>query len=797
MSLFILVINFELIAIERVRLFDSGWKFHSGGAQGAENPNFDDSNWRTLDLPHDWSIEDLPGKDTPFDRDAISQVSGGFTTGGTGWYRKKFVPGDDMRNKWIVIRFDGIYMNSEVWINGIPAGNHPYGYTSFWYDITDLVKPDTSNLIAVKVRNEGENSRWYSGSGINRHVWLEVFDPVHVSQWGTTITTPEISEAAAKVIVRTKIGNHSTDKQKVKLITRIINDDNVVFCISESEQALNGKSEYEFVQEMVVKNPVLWSVDSPQLNIAVNEVYVNGRLVDRNETPFGVRTIKFDAMNGFQLNGKSMKLKGGCFHDDHGPLGSRSYDRAEERRVELLKTSGFNAVRCSHNPPAPAFLDACDRVGILVIDEAFDMWQYPKNPYDYSLFFEKWWQKDVESMILRDRNHPSVILWSIGNEIPDMDLPEVINTSKVMSEFVRKIDPSRLVIAAVNDLNPAKDQFFSTLDIAGYNYGSGGFNTRSDIFIYDHERVPSRVMIQTESFPSKAFISWMDVLDNTWLIGDFVWTAFDYIGEASIGWLGYMQTQAFYPWTLAFCGDIDICGWKRPQSFYRDALWKDDQISLFVKPPKPSFEENPDREPWSKWNWDDVIADWNWKGYENQTILVTVYSSCDEAELYLNNISLGKKKTDRASEFKGLWEVPYQPGELKAVGYSRGKRVNSALLRTSGTVALISLISDRNEIIANNQDLCYITVELTDEGGIINPKAENLLEFEIDGPATIAGVGNANPVSVESCQLPRRKAWHGKCLVIIKSQNKPGTIRLKVSSDGLSPEEIIIKSEVR
>ena len=390
------------------------------------------------------------------------------------------------------------------------------------------------------------------------------------------------------------------------------------------------------------------------------------------ETKFGIRTIKFDAVNGFQLNGKPMKLKGGCFHHDHGPLGSKSYDRAEERRVELLKASGFNAIRCSHNPPAPAFLDACDRLGMLVIDETFDMWQDPKNPSDYSLFFEKWWKKDIESMILRDRNHPSVILWSIGNEIPGMDSPEVVKTSKMLSDLVRTSDPSRPVIAAVNGMNAAKDPFFETLDVGGYNYGSGGGGVRDSIFVFDHKRIPSRIMIQTESYPLEAFKSWMDVTDNPWLLGDFVWTAFDYMGEASIGWRGYLQTANFYPWNLAFCGDIDVCGWKRPQSYYRDVLWKEDQLSIFVKPPTPSFEENPNRETWSKWHWHDAVADWNWEGFENKALEVSVYSSCDEAELFLNNKSLGKKKTNRDSQFMAVWEVPYQEGELKAKGY-RGK----------------------------------------------------------------------------------------------------------------------------
>jgi beta-galactosidase len=339
----------------------------------------------------------------------------------------------------------------------------------------------------------------------------------------------------------------------------------------------------------------------------------------------------------------------------------------------------------------------------------------------------------------------------------------------------------------VNGLNPAKDPFFETLDVGGYNYGSGGGGIRDSIFAFDHKRIPSRIMIQTESYPIEAFRSWMDVIDNPWLLGDFIWTAFDYIGEASIGWRGYLQNQDFFPWNLAFCGDIDICGWKRPQSYYRDVLWKEDQLSLFVKPPKPSFEENPKRESWSKWNWYDAVADWNWMGYENQPLEVSVYSSCEEVELFLNNSSLGKKKTNRTTEYKA--------GEIKAIGYRRRKKVNSAILKTAGDVSSIKLTSDRNVIKSDNQDLSYITVELVDTEGIRNHKAENLLKFGTDGPGTIVGVGNANPVSIESCQLPQRKAWQGRCLVIIKSENQPGNINLKVLSEGLPLSEITIKSE--
>jgi beta-galactosidase len=778
-----------------INRFDTGWRFHRGGALSAENPQFDDSGWRLLDLPHDWSIEDLPGTESPFNRDAISQVSGGFTSGGTGWYRKSFNIPSELAAKRIIIQFDGVYMNPEIWINGVSLGSHPYGYTSFWYDISDKVQFGQPNILAVKVRNEGENSRWYSGSGIYRHVWLKILEPVHVAQWGTRITTAEVKAESATVNIKTEVNNQSSNAVKIKISTRILNEKGVEIAGSAgSEKMVEKGGASEFSEDIIVIRPSLWSPESPALYKAVSEVYVADKLTDRVVTLFGIRTFHFDGINGFTLNGESMKLKGGCFHDDNGPLGSKSYDRAEERRVELLKASGFNAIRCSHNPPAPAFLDACDRLGMLVIDETFDMWNDGKNEYDYHLYFQKWWKKDVESMIKRDINHPSIILWSIGNEIPGMATPEVVKTAQTLADFVRSNDPTRPVTAAVNGLNPDKDPFFAALDIAGYNYGSGGDHKNKSIFDTDHERVPSRIMVQTESYALEAFRSWMDVMDHPWLVGDFVWTGFDYIGEASIGWRGYWQEQNFFPWNLAFCGDIDICGWKRPQSYYRDALWKSRQLALFVKPPKPSFPENPERMFWSKWNWHDALADWNWSGYENTPLEVTAYSSCDEVELFLNGRSLGKMKTDRATEFKATWSVPYQAGELKAVGYKGKKEVNTAILRTTAEPMQINMSADRNVIKANGQDLSYITVELVDDKGIRNPKAENTVKFTIEGPGKIIGTGNANPLSLESYTAPERKAWQGRCLVVIKSDLAEGKISLKASSPGLSPASIVISS---
>jgi beta-galactosidase len=589
--------------------------------------------------------------------------------------------------------------------------------------------------------------------------------------------------------------NNSYKTTKITLTTKIINSAGQEQLKTETEKTIDpGKTE-EIVQEMKLDRPVLWSPDFPVLYKAISEIHGSESLTDQVETQFGIRSIAFDAVEGCLLNGKSVKLKGGCVHHDNGMLGSKAYNRAEERRVELLKSSGFNAVRSSHNPPSPSFLDACDRLGMLVIDESFDTWMEGKNPYDYHLYFNDWWKKDVESMILRDRNHPSVIMWSIGNEIPNRNTPEVTDQARMLGNFVRSVDPTRPVTSAVNDLRPDKDPYFATLDVAGYNYASGGDHNQKNLYEADHERLPKRVMVGTESYPLEAFGSWMDVMDHPYVIGDFVWTAFDYIGEASIGWRGYFQKQDFFPWNLAFCGDLDICGWKRPQSYYRDALWKDNQLSIWVTPPQPSFALNPERQSWSKWHWLDAVEDWNWKGFEGKTIDVSIYSSCRQVELFLNGKSLGKKTTDRSTKFIADWQVPYEPGTLKAIGSTGEKTVALAELHSAGKAAKIELTADRNRILSDGQDLSYVTVEVSDVQGVRDPKSENLVLFEIDGPGTIVGVANANPTSAESYRLSQRKAWHGKCMVVIKSESAPGSIILKATAKGLLPASIKIESK--
>ena len=775
-------------------LFDDNWRFLRGDSINAELTDYDDSAWRIINLPHDWSIEDIPGTNSPLDSGAIGGIDAGYFIGGTGWYRKEFIAPSDPGSKRFLIRFDGVYMNADIWLNGKHIGFHPYGYTSFRYDITDDLIPGNKNVLAVKVRNEGRNSRWYSGSGIYRHVWFTVLNPVHLDPWKLAVTTPEIDTGKAKISVKTAIFNETPDTSDLILTTLILDSENrIMATTSDTIQKVIGKSKIEPVEMLEINNPVLWSDKSPVMYRSVSELYTLSNdgiqyLSDRITTPFGIRKIEINAVTGFILNDEPLLLKGGCMHHDNGPLGAAAYDRAEERRVELMKKSGFNAIRCAHNPPSPAFLDACDRLGMLVIDEAFDMWREQKNPEDYHLYFDDWWQEDVESMVYRDRNHPSVVLWSIGNEIPESGKPEGAELAEKIAGYVKNLDPSRMITSAVNNIGLNKDLYFNAMDVCGYNYAVGSY-------MPDHSRLPERIIVSTESFPLEAWDYWMAAKDYPWVIGDFVWTGFDYLGEASIGWLGYPHEGSFYPWSHAFCGDIDICGFKRPQSYYRDILWENGkQVSIFVEPPVPSFPLNPHKAIWSKWEWEDRVASWNWTGFEDKKLKVEVYSSCQEVELFLNQQSLGRKPVNRENRWIAGWEVPYKQGELTAKGYEDTTEIASSILRTAYEPKKIRLISDRTSINADGQDLCFVTVELIDSLGVRNPEASNLIQFEVEGPGSIIATGSSNPMSTESFQQPKRKAYHGRCLVIIKAGRKERKIKLRASSEELEPAEIIINT---
>ena len=562
---------------------------------------------------------------------------------GRGWYRKTFEVPETWLGKRVLIEFEGVYMNAEVWLNGNLLGRHPYGYTSFHYDLTAYLRIGAENVLQVSVDNDCQlNSRWYSGSGIYRHVWLMVADTVHVAPWGTYVTTPEVTADRARVDVETVVVNEGDRRQVVTTWSHIVTPEGIVLASAESSSSLEACGRITFTQTLTLPAPRLWSPDIPSLYSLETEVVIGSAVVDTATTAFGIRSLEFDAAKGFLLNGQPTLLRGGCVHHDNGVLGAASYDRSEERKVELLKASGYNAVRCAHNPPAPAFLDACDRLGMLVMDEAFDCWREGKNPYDYHTSFPDWWQRDLESMVLRDRNHPSVIMWSIGNEVGERDgTSDGAEWAHRLAGHIRTLDPTRPVTSAINGFGVGHDPHwvntdpvFAALDVCGYNYQGRQYRL-------DHERHPERIICGTESTAREAFQHWRSVEELPYVIGDFVWTSLDYLGEAGIGRTHFdaklTNFLGDYPWNQANCGDIDLCGFKRPQSYYRDILWgRGGKLYIAVHDPVPEG-----REPnLTYWAWPEVWPNWTWPGREGERFQIDVYSACEEVELRLNGESL-------------------------------------------------------------------------------------------------------------------------------------------------------------
>lgn len=794
--------------------FNSGWKFIRDSVPGAENPGFDDSGWLTVDLPHDYSIMHLPGEDGPDKIGPFSRKSPGngnstgHVIGGEGWYRKSFVTGKKDRDKTVILKFDGVYMESEVWVNGRKAGVHKNGYTPFWFDITSLLNPaGKPNVIAVRVRNNGRNSRWYSGSGIYRNVHLTVVDPVHVPTWGIRITTPRISPESAAVNVDVEIRNDS-EKPVRATLGIVISDKNGKQAGSVSETVLlaarSGKTLTGIIE---VQNPLLWSVDTPDLYTAEVTVEAGGRMGDRVSTTFGIRSVEFSAEKGFLLNGKPLELKGTCLHHDNGLLGSAAIERAEVRKVELMKAAGFNAIRCSHNPPSEAFLDACDRIGILVIDEFTDMWEWYKNPQDYSVFFREWWGKDLTDMILRDRNHPGIIMWSIGNEILEKSDSSRIRIAEQLASHVRQLDDTRAVTQAITgvfypDGWESTAQMFELTEVSGYNYSPDKFET-------DHQRYPSRIMYTSESFPKDAYDYWKAVTDHPYVIGDFVWTGMDYIGEVSLGSSSYVPAgqqagmsgnfsgykiprgvnifdmmanrPSLWPYYVAWCGDLDLTGEKKPQMFYRDVLWDNSKVEINVHAPIPEgFAES-----LSGWGWPDELPSWNWKGYEGKTLQVRVFTKAPWVKLELNGKIVGEKELTASDKYIAAFEVPYQPGELKATVYENGEVSAVKTLTTVGEPAGIRLTADRTSIKADPDDLSFVKIEVVDGSGRVVPSDSTMISLNVEGSGLLAASGNADPKDMASVNNTRVKTWKGRAQMVIRPVSG-GIVRLKAESPGLA-----------
>jgi beta-galactosidase len=774
------VATFSAYAAEPNRqrlLMDMNWKFNLGDVEGAEKPAFNDTAWRGVDLPHDYGIEGKVNRNNPGDGSA------GYFPGGRGWYRRTFTAPRSWNGKRVSVEFGGVYMNADVWINGRHLGSHPYGYTTFYYDLTPHLKPGRKNVLAVRVDNtDFGNTRWYSGSGIYRHVWLNVTEPVHVAQWGTYVATPEASESKARVVVQTAVRNDSDDPQDGILTTQILDSDGKTVATESSPLKIAAKGDATISQTIGVEQPKLWMPETPTLYKAVSSVTVGNAVSDEYQTPFGIRTLKYSVENGFQINGRTIKLCGGCIHHDNGCLGAAAFDRAEERRIELLKAAGFNAIRSAHNPPSEELLNVCDRLGMLVMDEPFDCWEQGKNTFDYNVSFKQWWQRDMDAMLLRDRNHPSVIMWSIGNEIPGRDNANGLRICKMLADYVRTLDASRAATSAVN-WSTSNDSFFANLEVSGYNYNLNNATA-------DHKRVPSRVIVCTESFPNAAFDYWQRVSQTPYIIGDFVWTALDYIGESGIGNWSYSSDAKPF-WHGSWCGDLDSTCYRKPISHYRNIVWnRTEKLYMAIREP----EVNNNRISLNKWAVWPTWESWTWPGMEGKDLTVNVYSCYDTVRLYLNDKLLEEKPTTQNEQYCASFTVPFAPGTLKATGVQGDKEVGEYVLRTAGDAAKIRLTPDRANVQANSQDLSYVTVEVLDKDDRVQPNADNIVKFSISGPGTIAGMDNGDMRDEEPYKGDQRKVFHGRAIVVIRASNNPGDIILTASAEGLAPATVTIQA---
>lgn len=782
--------------VRTTQLFTADWRFCQGDIPNAQDPGLDDTQWRTLDLPHDWSIEG------PFSKDNPATPGGGALPGGIGWYRKSFtVPASDT-GKIVSIEFDGVYRNSEVWINGQYLGKRPYGYSSFQYALIPFLKyGNERNVIAVKVDNSKQpNSRWYSGSGIYRNVRLVTTDRIHVKHWGTFVTTPEVTENAARVTLTTKIANASAIDQPIAVKTTITDEKGSKVAEVTSESMPAKGSGCEVIQEMQVAKPVLWSVEAPYLYKAITTISSGGRECDSYETRFGIRTFAFDREKGFVLNGKQVKIKGVCNHHDLGCLGSAVNRRALERQLELMKGMGVNGIRTSHNPPAPELLELCDRMGFIVMDEAFDMWKMKKSEFDYAMDWDAWHKRDLEDLVLRDRNHPSVFIWSIGNEVMeqwDKDTSGVV-IARELAAIVKAIDPTRPITAACNGAEPGNPLIKSgALDLIGLNYSHAkypdyltmfpgkpflGTETTSSLNTRGQYDMPSDSIRRwprqwdlpfTEGNPDLTCSSydncsapWGSTHEETWkvikkhefLSGMYIWTGLDYLGE---------PTPYTWPARSSYFGIVDLAGFPKDPFYMYQSEWTDTPVL-------------------------HVFPHWNWE--KGKTVDVWAYTNCEEVELFLNGQSLGTKRKT-GEELHLVWRLQFVPGTLKAVGRTGGKDVLAREVTTAGPAAKIVLEADRSAIAADGKDLSFITVKVVDEKGTLVPDANNLITFTLAGDGKIAGVDNGLQTSDEPFQASYRKAFNGMCLAVVQSTTSKSKITVTANSPGLATASTVITAE--
>ena len=768
------------------QLFDFGWQFtHRSALQLGSSKN---GTTQTVDLPHDWDIIEGPNSGH-----GATGTGGGWFEAGKGEYRKTFKSPD---GEVVKLHFEGVYQKAEVYINGQKAGQHHYGYTPFTIDMTPyLYKDKRLNEVTVKVDNsEQPNCRWYSGSGIYRHVWLETMPALHIAENGIFVTTLEVSADLSATS-----GDACTEglkKARVQVDVTVQNesqvDRNATVVVGSAQLMVSVKAgESKTVSTtLYVNNPRLWSPESPTLYEAKVELKEAGNVIDNATARYGIRTFSFDAENGFVLNGQKVLINGACIHHDDGVLGAMAFDDAEIRKVRQMKEAGFNLIRTSHNPTTRAFLDACDSLGMLVIDEAFDGWRTQKNPYDYSTVIDSCFRQDIHAMVLRDRNHPSVISWSIGNEVIERKDIRVVYTARQMKKAIHELDTTRPVTEALCAWDrdwEIYDPHAEVLDVAGYNYM---------IFkhVSDHERDPKRIIWQTESYPRDAFRNWAVAYDFPYVVGDIVWTGLDYLGESGIGrnyYKGEREGESWIEggqpeWHGAPCGDVDITGWRKPISHYRETLWnKNTPLYMAIKEPN-GYHGEIHTTMWSVWpTWES----WTWPGWEGKPVEVEVYSHQPEVKLYLDNQLIGTKQVSRETEFKAVFSVPYKVGTLRAEAGGE-----SVTLKTAGEPARLRLTPDRTMMTADGQSLTFVTVEVLDKQGILVPEAAIDCEAVVKGQGQLLAFASADLKDTEPYTSPRVKTWKGRALLVIRSTQKKGSISVSIKS-ALPTASLSLKSK--
>jgi len=800
---------------ERITInFNDNWKFKKGEIEKEKINSINDSKWRVLNLPHDWAIEG------PFDKKHDTRT-GGLPIYGTAWYRKKIHLDPSQKGSQVSLQFDGIMNNAEVYVNGKKIGERPFGYISFEVDITSVVKFGEENTVAVRVDPKELSARWYPGAGIYRNVYLTVKNPVNVAYNGIYVTTPIVDKEKAEVIVKTTIENKQYKSGDYSLKTTLFNKKGIEVATKINRFKVSD-SIHHIKDTITVANPILWDIENPHLYTAKSEVLEEGTPIDNKTTSFGIRTIKFSKENGFELNGRQVKFKGVCLHHDLGPLGTAVNYRATQRQLEIMKSIGVNAIRTSHNPPSREQLELCDKMGILVQVEAFDEWAIGKVENGYNKFWDKWHETDLRDMIRRDRNHPSVVMWSIGNEIREQRNKQGAIVAQHLVDICHDEDPTRPVTAGFNNYpQSVKNGLAATLDLVGFNYKPTQYDNvvkkNPDFIVYGAETastVSSRgvyhLPIQNYDRHESLQITSYDIISPPWAyppdfetyaqetmphsLGEFVWTGFDYLGEPT-PFNGrdnetHGKWSGDWPSRSSYFGIVDLSGFPKDRYYYYQSRWT--------------------KEPMVH-----ILPHWNWENSEHKTIPVFCYTNAEEAELFLNGKSLGKKvmgvdKTTIPAEFSWWkkpqstwdspyrlnWNVNYEPGELKVIAYNNGNPVAEKIIVTAGKPHHLELIPDRNVIDADGNDLSFITVKVVDKDGNFCPLANNKIDFTVQGPATIAAVGNGDATSLEPFQANYRTAFNGLCMLILKSKKgEEGDVHIEAISDGLKNSKIAIKSK--